>query len=230
MPYDWIYALKSAGITGSSMIENQLDTGEIPPEVLVTQFAPPEHNEPPPPDLEGLLGPELSGKVDKESRPYIPAHFPPFPSKHTYKATPVFQQRESDPRKIREKAAAEGIEAENSLRTLMAAQKAGLQNRKGGKRKQSQRLKESNNLWRKAMEACMKADEEREAKEKQQRKDYLDQQVDDFELADEEPAHASFIHGADSASQSQYKREINLDEPIQVNYERKFWRKNARGV
>ncbi|KAF2635740.1 hypothetical protein P280DRAFT_411180 [Massarina eburnea CBS 473.64] len=224
-PHDWIYALKAVGIAGSSSLENQLDTGNIPPHVLQPQFAPPERDESPPPNLEGLLGPELSGKMDKESRNYIPKHFPPFPSKHTYTATPVFAQRESDPRRIREKAAADGIRAEESLRKLMAAQKEGLQNRKGGKRKQSERLKKSNAMWRAAMEASMKEDEEREAKEKEQRKEYLDRHLG---IGEEDFLEDPLPH--ESASQSQYKREINLDEPVQVNYDRKFWRKNARGI
>jgi transcription initiation factor TFIID subunit 8 len=226
VPHDWIYALKAVGITGSLSLETHLDTGEIPPAVLQPHFAPPEPKEAPQPDLEGLLGPELSGKAEKESRKYIPAHFPAFPSKHTYMATPVFPQRESDPRKVREKAAQDGIAAENSLRKLMAAQKAGLQNRKGGKRKQSERMKKTNAMWREAMEASMKQDEEREALEKEQRKKQLEQ-----EHADEDGEYEAIEDLKPiSQSQTQFERKINLDEPVQVNYERKFWRKNARGV
>ncbi|KAF1948972.1 hypothetical protein CC80DRAFT_540606 [Byssothecium circinans] len=229
VPHDWICALKSVGITGSSALEDQLDTGGIPPPILQPQVAPPEPEEPAPPNLEGLLGPELSGKADKDSRKYIPKHFPPFPSKHTYMATPVFPERESDPRRIREKAAADGIRAEESLRKLMAAQKAGLQNRKGGKRKQSARLKKTNEMWRAAMEACIKGDEAREAKEKKQRNDLLDRHMGDGEDVQLRDSHSP-AETAMPQPKIQNKREINLDEPVQVNYDRKFWRKNARGV
>src|SRR4051812_6627786 len=97
VPHDWIYALAANGLVGSSSLEPHLDTGEIPPSLLQPHFDPPEPADPPPLNLEGLLGPELSGKAEKESKAYIPKHFPPFPSKHTYKSTPVFAKRENDP-------------------------------------------------------------------------------------------------------------------------------------
>lgn len=215
--HDWIYALASAGIPGSSSLEQHLDTGNIPATVLQPSFAPPEPAEEPPPDLEGLLGPELSGKADKESKQYIPKHFPPFPSKHTYKATPVFAQRENDPRMIRERAAKEGIDAEKSLRTLMAAQKEGLQKRKGGKRKRSQRMKESDELWRQAMEDSMKDEEEREEQERKRLAALAHEDAHEWEETPEVPVQ-------------QPKRRINLEEGVHVNYDRKFWRKSARGL
>lgn len=216
VPNDWIYALVGAGISGSSKIEQHFDTGTMPPLMLQPPFPPAEPEEAPPPDLEGLLGPELSGKADKESKKYIPKHLPPFPSKHTYKATPVFAQRENDPRKIREKAAEEGIDAEKSLRLLMAAQKKGLQKRRGGKRKMSERMKKSNQLWKAAMEEVLQQEAEKE-----RRQDASILQDDDF-MADEWAEVTTPVP-------TRSERKVNLEEGVHVNYERKFWRKNARG-
>lgn len=81
----------------------------------------------PPPEDEDLfaplpiLGPELSGEDDRARRAYIPKHFPQFPSKHTYRYTPVFTEREQDPRKIRERATEEGRYGEEALRKLARA-------------------------------------------------------------------------------------------------------------
>ncbi|KAF4216815.1 hypothetical protein CNMCM8980_007352 [Aspergillus fumigatiaffinis] len=68
-----------------------------------------------------FLGPELSGESDRVQSAYIPKHFPQFPSKHTYRHTPVFTQREQDPRKIRERATEEGRHGEEALRKLARA-------------------------------------------------------------------------------------------------------------
>jgi hypothetical protein len=74
--------------------------------------------------LTPLLGPGLDGRVDKRKDSYIPSHFPPFPSQHTYKDTPVFPAREVDPRRIRELATEEGKLGEEALRKLAGAVKA----------------------------------------------------------------------------------------------------------
>ncbi|TGZ85625.1 hypothetical protein EX30DRAFT_361434 [Ascodesmis nigricans] len=78
---------------------------------------PPLPAELPPPNLDNLLGAEL--KVPKKKRPY--KHLPDFPSSHTWKATPVFAERPSEPREIREKATQEARLAEVALRKLLVA-------------------------------------------------------------------------------------------------------------
>lgn len=72
-----------------------------------------------------LLGPDLDGAADKNTRAYIPSFFPPFPSRHTYKSTPVMAEREVDPRKIREKATEGARNAEEALRKLVKFSKTG---------------------------------------------------------------------------------------------------------
>lgn len=74
-----------------------------------------------PPDLSGLLQP----LVEKRPRAYIPAHFPILPPRHAWMSTPVYSERERDPRKMREKATEEGMMAEQALRKLATAAKAG---------------------------------------------------------------------------------------------------------
>lgn len=217
---DWVYGLTSSGLSDSSLIRSHLDTGEIPPSVLQPTFAPPEPAEQPPPDLEGLLGPTLSGKADKESKKYIPSHFPPFPSKHTWKATPVFTQRENDPRKIREKATEEGILAEQSLRKLMAAQKAGVQGNKVGKRKRSKRMRASDEMWHAAMKDVIQDEETtaEAAKKAEAAKNRFEFDMDEEDY--DEP---------DVRVPPKPSKKVNLEEGVHVNYDQKFWRKSARG-
>lgn len=80
---------------------------------------------PPPKDelLKSLpfLGPHLSGEVDRAQCRHIPKHLPQFPSRHTYRYTPVFTEREQDPRKIRERATEDGRHGEDALRKLARA-------------------------------------------------------------------------------------------------------------
>ena len=188
IPHDWIYALSAVGITDTTIVEPNLDHGPVPPMLLQPPFSPPEPADPPAPDLEGLFGPELSGRSDKEVRKYIPAHFPVFPPRHAWKATPVYTAREHDPRKIREKATEEGILAEQSLRKLMAAQKAGLQKGQARKQRKSKRIKESDALWQSAMKELLNEEENR-AKDERKRL----AEDSDFEDEPERPDRKSVV-------------------------------------
>lgn len=221
--HDWLYALSSVGLSGSGPLEQHFDTGEIPPSLLQPHFDAPAPPEAPPPTTESLLGPELSGQADKETRPYIPSHLPPFPSKHTYKATPVFTDRENDPRKIREKATEEGILAEQSLRKLMAAQKAGIQKQNVGKRKRSKRMRESDKLWQEAMVDVLNDEKGREKEEEQRRAQEAADEGEE-EVAWDAPLEAR------ARQPTTVARNVNLEEGVHVNYEQRYWRKSARGV
>lgn len=68
-----------------------------------------------------LLGPGLDGRAGTKDDYYIPSHLPRFPSQHTYKDTPVYPDREVDPRRIRELATEEGKLGEEALRKLAGA-------------------------------------------------------------------------------------------------------------
>lgn len=68
-----------------------------------------------------FLGPLLNGPPNEQATAFVPNHFPEFPSKHTYKATAEFPERESDPRRVRERATEEGRLGEEALRRLVGA-------------------------------------------------------------------------------------------------------------
>ncbi|KAF1924589.1 uncharacterized protein M421DRAFT_424723 [Didymella exigua CBS 183.55] len=222
--HDWIYALGNAGLAGSGLLEQRMDTGEVPKSLLQPHFDPPAPPEPQPISTDSLLGPELSGRTDKEARAYIPKHFPPFPSKNTYKATPVFTSRENDPRKIREKATEEGILAEQSLRKLMAAQKAGIQKQTAGKRKRSTRMRESDRLWQEAMTDLLHEEKEHEKSEARQRAREEEAEME----ADDDSWNAPLVER--QLRQPIVDRNVNLEEGVHVNYDQRFWRKSARGA
>lgn len=214
--HDWVHGLAASGLRGSGTLNQHFDTGDIPPSLLQPHFDPPAPAEAPPPSTESLLGPELSGRADKDSRSYIPKNFPPFPSKHTYKSTPVYTKRENDPRKIREKATEEGILAEQSLRKLMAAQKAGIQKLNVGKKKRSARMKASDKLWEAAM-ADLLEDEKNMEKEEELRQAREDEEDDEM---DRPPRRRQPVP----------ERKASLLEGVVVNYDQQFYRTSGRGV
>ncbi|KAI0155399.1 hypothetical protein GGR52DRAFT_566459 [Hypoxylon sp. FL1284] len=65
------------------------------------------------------LGEELSGEREKNERPWIPSHFPPFPSAYTYKFTAV--QPEVDWTKEQTQAEADAKKSELALRRINRA-------------------------------------------------------------------------------------------------------------
>lgn len=150
IPLDYEYALRRHGLTDSLLrphlkppvprSKTQLVFEVEEPEIQDTQVLP------------ELLGHELSGAVDKLTKPFIPKQFPAFPSKHTYKATEVMPDRETDPRKIREKATEASRHGEEALRRLVGVGKVGDQ--KGVRKSllKSPARKHRNELWDLAMQ------------------------------------------------------------------------------
>lgn len=104
-----------------SSLEDELK--RIPSKTHSLVPLPPSPPPPPEPDLSSLLGPELEGG-ERDKKKYVYDHLPPFPSKHTYKVTPVFTERPTEPRMIRERATEEARLAENALRKLLAVSAA----------------------------------------------------------------------------------------------------------
>lgn len=69
-----------------------------------------------------FLGPELDGNQEKESKEWIPSSFPSFPSKHSYRFTPV-EAPVRDLKKKRAEAASEARKGEEALRRIDRAAK-----------------------------------------------------------------------------------------------------------
>lgn len=121
------------------------------------------------------LDEELSGKSDKEARPYIPKSFPDFPSTHTYKYTPTDIESvtvrtpiheavgstkantqpapdwRGDPKKIREAAAVQAKQAEEALRKLVRASKMASLKDLRSTAEQNPVSKNRYDLWEEAM-------------------------------------------------------------------------------
>lgn len=149
-PLDFEYALRREGLTARLLkphLKPPIPANKInPPFSLVPQQELVHRPVP------GLLGEDLNGESDKRTKTYIPKQFPSFPSKHTYKSTEVKLERETDPRKIREKATEEARHGEEALRRLVKVGKTGDQKyaRKGmGNAAKPQKRHE---MWEEAME------------------------------------------------------------------------------
>ncbi|OBT70461.1 hypothetical protein VE03_00010 [Pseudogymnoascus sp. 23342-1-I1] len=150
IPLDYEYALRRHGLTDSLLRPHLKPPVPRSKTQLVFEVQEPEIQEVQ--VLPELLGHELSGAVDKLTKPFIPKQFPAFPSKHTYKATEVMPDRETDPRKIREKATEASRHGEEALRRLVGVGKVGDQK---GVRKallKSPARKHRHDLWDLAMQ------------------------------------------------------------------------------
>ncbi len=207
IPQDFTYALSQHKLTVSSLLPHLQPP--VPPSLSQIWLEPEIEAAPPPPDVLAFLGPALSGASDKEQRPYIPSHFPAFPSKHTYKATPEFTEREIDPRAVRERATEEGRLGEEALRRLIGAGKAGENqhnSRLRGKGVGGPRQK-LDDMWLRTMQAV--------SEEEERRDNGLD--IDAGHRASEP---SSERHGPRKASE---KPELGA----LVNWEKTYWRVDA---
>lgn len=118
IPQDFLQALHTNQLSLRSLIPHL--NPPIPPDRSQYRL----HSEPSQEDEHQqlrLLSSLFTTAPDEQAKAFVPKHFPDFPSKHTYKATAEFPVRESDPRKIRERATEEGRMGEEALRRLVGA-------------------------------------------------------------------------------------------------------------
>ena len=100
-----------------------------------------------------LIGTLLNDEDKNIIRAYIPHNLPSLPSYHTFRAQPVFTEREQDPRKIRENATEEGRLGEEALRRLV---KHGAEQRAladVSTKKKNSFKEQGRKIWLQAMEA-----------------------------------------------------------------------------
>ncbi|RPA96588.1 hypothetical protein L873DRAFT_1220004 [Choiromyces venosus 120613-1] len=141
--------LQHMGITLASL---ESETLRMPSKSHAFVLQPSTPPPPPTPDLAALLGPELAD-AELQKRSALEDFFPPLPSKHTYRATPVFTERPTEPRVIRERATEEARLAENALRKLLAVSAHAKNNaRIRGEVVVSKSRKERDDAWREAFD------------------------------------------------------------------------------
>lgn len=209
IPQDFTRALSLHNLTVSSLIPHLQPP--VSPSLSQPRLEIATEGEPLQPTLLPFLGPTLSGAIEKDQSPYIPSHFPAFPSKHTYKATPEFTERENDPRAVRERATEEGRLGEEALRRLIGAGKSGEDRHSGlshGKGLAGSQQKRDE-IWLKTLMAVSQ----------EENPPNVDLEIG---IGGHERARSSGKHGPESTSEK-------LELGTVVNWEKAYWRVGAVG-
>jgi hypothetical protein len=198
IPQDFIIALSELGIKPHELIPHVQST--LDPSIAQPPLTLRPSDEPTPPKLDSILGPNLAGLAIRQK--YVPAHLPELPSRHTWQDTPLFTEREGDARKIRELATEEGVLAEQAMRKLMtsAVPTKSARGRQDSKKDQM--------IWEETMEAIMQMDEEQRLREEEAEWD------------------GDGMRNAANHSKSQDTSEY--DSAMLVNYDKRYWRKAAQ--
>ncbi|MCJ1323062.1 hypothetical protein MMC15_008413 [Xylographa vitiligo] len=165
IPQDFLYALNAHQLTLRSLVPHL--SPPVPawkPEIALASESNQEAEDH---KHHHLLAKLLDSPSNKTSTTYIPPHFPILPSKHTYKFEEVFTVRETDPRRVRERATEEGRLGEEALRKLVSLREEhnSLEETKRQDRKRTVR-DQRQALWRETMEAVRKMEGEDMAAEK----------------------------------------------------------------
>ncbi|PYI26164.1 hypothetical protein BP00DRAFT_440206 [Aspergillus indologenus CBS 114.80] len=118
IPHDFDDALRRHSVPYTDLLPHVQPHPNLDPIPTPQPTPPPEED-----SFKALpsFGPQLSVENDRVRSSYIPKHFPAFPSKHTYRHTAVFTEREQDARIIRERATEDGRHGEEALRKLARA-------------------------------------------------------------------------------------------------------------
>ena len=226
LPQDFIHALASTNASPAFLQEHlslhdlYSESSPLAPSILQPAIPDPPPAEPPPPDLTSVLGADLISAREKSQRGYIPKHFPPLPSQHTWRDTPILSKREEDPRKIRERATDEGMEAERALRKLVVARNMGVAERGQKKVVRGKKGQDLEKVWKETLDAIAQGDDEREKRSN----------GDDVMAMDEIDLNFGFDGTADEKPLARRQNHIvsrksDVDSGMLVNYEKKYWRK-----
>ncbi|KAL1963434.1 hypothetical protein VTN77DRAFT_8335 [Rasamsonia byssochlamydoides] len=219
IPQDFEHALRRSFISFDDLTPHLKPLSMVAPTPTLLPSPPPEEQDP----FDAFAGmpvldPVLSGEDDRVRSKYIPPHFPQFPSKHTYRYTPVFTERELDPRKIRERATEDGRHGEEALRKLARAAFRDTQAAGAGPREKR--------LWgrkHESMESMFEKTVRGLAKKAAQKNNNA------VGISDPQPQPQPMeVDGG--AAQKQLKSPFaNIELGPIVNCERGFWRKTATG-
>lgn len=207
IPLDFEHALKRFRISPNDLLPHLKSP---PPDNYIPTLLP----SPPPENEISKTLPfltALSSEDDRANRPYIPKHFPSFPSKHTYSATAVFIGRDNDPRKIRERAAEDGRHGEEALRKLASAAFRDNQTGSTGRDKKlwGRRLDSMETMFEKTTKALLK-------KYGKESHSTLTSSAMDIDSG----------RPADADTKSRLKLSLNMELGPIVNCERDLWRRS----
>lgn len=215
IPQDFVAALAEANITSSSLLP--LLTAPLPPSVVQPTLAVPPQEIPPPQPAEGLLGEALSGHNVVSKRRYIPAHIPDLPSRHTWQYTESLQKSETDPRKVREDATAEGILAEKALRELAVKQRETAHRKAMRDRHISKRQKDQE-MWEQTVKGVEQLDEEERLREEERAR------REGNEIESSDTNWGLMIDDATNTA----KTSLEYGAGTVVNFERQYWRRGSQ--
>lgn len=147
-PEDFLQALHEHSLSLRSLLPHL----EPPVEASKTQFrlrseAVRDNDEKQAPSL-----PNSGSDMTSNAVNYIPSHFPKLPSRHTYKATAEYPDRQYDAREIREKATEEGRLGEEALRRFVGAVSERSLTRSSLPHRKKSLLEQKDAMWRKTMQ------------------------------------------------------------------------------
>ncbi|KAJ5111589.1 hypothetical protein N7532_002124 [Penicillium argentinense] len=213
IPHDFEHALK----------RGRVSTGDLEPYIKPSRLSssmPTLLPSPPPEDEVSRKLPFLNALRVEESesnRSYVPKHFPDFPSKHTYSTTAVFTERDSDPRKIRERAAEDGRHGEEALRNLASAAFRDNSTSSSGRDKR---------LWgRRAESMETMFDKTVKSLAKKLQKDALGNSTAGIAMGSDMEIDSGIP--ADADGKGRFKAPGNLELGPTVNCERDLWRRTT---
>ena len=155
LPHDFLSALNAHNLTLSSLLPH------LNPPVSGAKAQPPLLVEPPP-QHDKSLELELIGNMLQEpssNKTYIPAGLPALPSRHTYKAEPVYSRRDIAPKEVRERATEEGRLGEEALRRLVGSQFRAQNHLEATKKDRTTTVRQrGRELWKQTMAASLRGD------------------------------------------------------------------------